>query len=229
MTDEPFPERLVRQVEFLVEIDKLKGVLRRSYVLDASRLENTAEHSWHLAMMALVLAEHADAPADMTTVLKMLVVHDLVEIDAGDTFVYDTAGAATKDAREREAADRIFALLPDDQGAELRRLWEEFDTGDSPEARFARSLDRLMPLLHNVAAEGRGWQEHGIRPDQVRDRNAVIADGSAQLWAYARSLIDTAERRGYFPSPSDEIRSDVGQQAAPPNEGLVARYMNLLE
>lgn len=199
MTDEPFPERLVRQVEFLVEIDKLKGVLRRSYVLDASRLENTAEHSWHLAMMALVLAEHADAPADMTTVLKMLVVHDLVEIDAGDTFVYDTAGAATKDAREAAAADRIFALLPHDQGAELRRLWEEFDTGDSPEARFARSLDRLMPLLHNVAAEGRGWHEHGITPDQVRDRNAVIADGSAQLWSYARSLIDTAERRGYFP------------------------------
>lgn len=199
MTDEPFPERLTRQIEFLVEIDKLKGILRRSYVLDASRLENTAEHSWHLAMMALVLAEHADAPADMTTVLKMLVVHDLVEIDAGDTFVYDTAGAATKDAREAAAADRIFALLPPDQGSELRRLWEEFDTGDSPEARFARSLDRLMPLLHNVAAEGRSWQEHGIEPDQVRARNATIADGSAQLWAYARALIDTAERNGYFP------------------------------
>lgn len=199
MTDEPFPERLARQIEFLVEIDKLKGVLRRSYVLDASRLENTAEHSWHLAMMALVLAEHADAPADLSTVLKMLVVHDLVEIDAGDTFVYDTAGAASKEAREQEAADRIFALLPDDQGAELRRLWEEFDSGDSPEARFARSLDRLMPLLHNVAAEGRSWQEHGITPDQVRARNAGIADGSAQLWAYAQALIRTAERRGYFP------------------------------
>ncbi len=199
MTDEPFPERLTRQIEFLVEIDKLKGILRRSYVLDASRLENTAEHSWHLTMMALVLSEHADTPADLTTVLKMLVVHDLVEIDAGDTFVYDTAGAATKDAREAAAADRIFALLPPDQGAELRRLWEEFDTGDSAEARFARSLDRLMPLLHNVAAEGRSWQEHGIEPDQVRARNATIADGSAQLWAYARALIDTAERNGYFP------------------------------
>lgn len=199
MTDEPFPERLTRQIQFLVEIDKLKGILRRSYVLDASRLENTAEHSWHLTMMALVLAEHADTPADLTTVLKMLVVHDLVEIDAGDTFVYDTAGAATKDAREAAAADRIFALLPPDQGAELRRLWEEFDTGDSAEARFARSLDRLMPLLHNVAAEGRSWQEHGIDPDQVRARNATIADGSAQLWAYARALIDTAERNGYFP------------------------------
>jgi len=204
VTDEPFPERLARQIEFLVEIDKLKGVLRRSYVVDASRLENTAEHSWHLAMMALVLAEHADAPADVTTVLKMLVVHDLVEIDAGDTFVYDTAGAATKDTREAAAADRIFALLPADQGAELRRLWEEFDTADSPEARFARSLDRLMPLLHNVAAEGRSWQEHGITPDQVRARNAVIADGSAQLWAYARALIDTAEHRGYFPRPAAE-------------------------
>ncbi len=199
MTDEPFPERLTRQIEFLVEIDKLKGVLRRSYVLDATRLENTAEHSWHLTMMALVLAEHADTPADLTTVLKMLAVHDLVEIDAGDTFVYDTAGAATKDTREAAAADRIFALLPPDQGAELRRLWEEFDTGDSPEARFARSLDRLMPLLHNVAAKGRSWQEHGIVPDQVRDRNATIADGSDQLWAYARALIDTAERNGYFP------------------------------
>ena len=199
MTDEPFPERLTRQIQFLVEIDKLKGILRRSYVLDASRLENTAEHSWHLTMMALVLAEHADTPADLTTVLKMLAVHDLVEIDAGDTFVYDTAGAATKDAREAAAADRIFALLPPDQASGLRRLWEEFDTGDSPEARFARSLDRLMPLLHNVAAEGRSWQEHGIDPDQVRARNATIADGSAQLWAYARALIDTAERNGFFP------------------------------
>lgn len=204
MTDEPFPDRLARQIEFLVEIDKLKGILRRSYVLDATRLENTAEHSWHLAMMALVLGEHADTEADMTTVLKMLVVHDLVEIDAGDTFVYDTAGAATKDAREAAAADRIFALLPPDQGGELRRLWEEFDTGVSPEARFARSLDRLMPLLHNVAAEGRSWQEHGVTPDQVRARNATIADGSAQLWAYAQALIDTAERRGYFPPPTAE-------------------------
>lgn len=199
MIDEPFSERLVRQIEFLVEIDKLKGVLRRSYVLDASRRENTAEHSWHLAMMALVLGEHADVPADLTTVLKMLIVHDLVEIDAGDTFVYDDAGAATKEAREAAAADRIFALLPADQGSELRRLWEEFDTGDTPEARFARSLDRLMPLVHNVAAEGRSWHENGIQPHQVRARNAGIADGSAQLWAYARALIDNAERRGYFP------------------------------
>lgn len=190
--------RLARQIDFLVEIDKLKGVLRRSYVMGGARLENTAEHSWHLVMLALVLAEYADEPVDVLTVMRMLAVHDLIEIDAGDTFAYDTAGAATKAAREQAAADRIFALLPDDQAVELRSAWEEFESGASAEARFARAVDRLMPLLHNYHSQGRSWQEHGIRPEQVRALNATIGEGSEPLWAYARSLIDAAVGNGFF-------------------------------
>lgn len=195
-------ERLQRQIEFLIEIDKLKGVIRRSYVVEGSRRENTAEHSWHLVMMAMVLTEHADEPVELLPVVQMLAVHDLVEIDAGDTYIFDTDGAASKEAREQAAADRIFALLPPDQGAELRARWEEFEAGVTPEARFARSLDRLMPLLHNLESQGRSWQEHGIRPEQVRQLNAGIAHGSAPLWDYARGRIDHAEEQGYFPEPT---------------------------
>lgn len=193
-------DRLQRQIEFLVEIDKLKGVIRRSYVVEGTRRENTAEHSWHLVMMALVLSEHADEPVELLPVLQMLAVHDLVEIDAGDTYIFDTEGATSKAEREQAAADRIFALLPADQGAHLRARWEEFEAGVTPEARFARSLDRLMPLLHNLETSGRSWQEHGIRPEQVRQLNASIAQGSGTLWAYARDRIDHAEDQGYFPS-----------------------------
>ena len=193
-------ERLQRQIEFLVEIDKLKGVIRRSYVVEGTRRENTAEHSWHLVMMALVLTEHADEPVELLPVLQMLAVHDVVEIDAGDTYIFDTEGATSKAEREQAAADRIFALLPADQGAHLRARWEEFEAGVTPEARFARSLDRLMPLLHNLETSGRSWQEHGIRPEQVRQLNASIAQGSGTLWAYARDRIDHAEDQGYFPS-----------------------------
>lgn len=192
------PERLQQQIDFLLEIDKLKGIVRRSYVLGGERRENTAEHSWHLVMMALVLTEHADEPVDVLAVLQMLAVHDLVEIDAGDTYVFDTDGASSKADRERAAADRIFALLPADQGAALRARWEEFEAGDSAEARFARALDRLMPLLHNVHTEGRSWQEHGIRPEQVRRLHGRIADGSIPLSMYAERLTGHAETAGFF-------------------------------
>ncbi|MEZ5231753.1 MAG: HD domain-containing protein [Acidimicrobiales bacterium] len=192
------PERLQQQIDFLLEIDKLKGIVRRSYVMGGARRENTAEHSWHLVMMALVLTEHADQPVDALAVLQMLAVHDLVEIDAGDTYVFDTDGGSSKAEREQVAADRIFALLPADQGAALRARWEEFEAGDSAEARFARALDRLMPLLHNVHTEGRSWQEHGIRPEQVRRLHGRIADGSIPLGLYAERLIDHAETAGFF-------------------------------
>lgn len=192
------PERLQQQIDFLLEIDKLKGIVRRSYVLGGERRENTAEHSWHLVMMALVLTEHADEPVDVLAVLQMLAVHDLVEIDAGDTYVFDAHGEASKADRERAAADRIFSLLPADQGARLRARWDEFEAGDSAEARFARALDRLMPLLHNVHTEGRSWQEHGIRPDQVRRLHGRITDGSIPLGRYAEQLIDHAETAGFF-------------------------------
>lgn len=191
--------RLERQMAFVLELDKLKTVLRRSYLLDQSRHENSAEHSWHLAMMAIVLAEHADARIDPLRLLKMLLVHDVVEIDAQDTYIYDPAGAVDKAAREDAAARRIFGLLPPDQEQEMRALWEEFEARSTPEARFAAALDRLMPILHNALTQGRSWREHGIVAGQVQERNAHIADGSATLWQYVQKVIADAVAQGHLP------------------------------
>ncbi|MGI4788091.1 MAG: HD domain-containing protein [Janthinobacterium lividum] len=191
-------ERLDRQISFILEIDKLKSVLRRSYLLNEPRHENSAEHSWHLSVMALVLAEHANAEVDTLRVLKMLLVHDIVEIDAGDTFVYDTAGNETKAAREQEAARHIFGLLPTDQQRELTQLWQEFEARTTPEAKFAAALDRLMPLLHNFHTQGRSWKEHGISQEQVLRLNRHIADGSETLWDYVKALINEATDRGFL-------------------------------
>ena len=191
--------RLAQQIAFLVEADKLKRVLRRSSISGKQRLENSAEHSWHLALMALVLAEHAAAPGlDLLRVLRMLVVHDLVEIDAGDTFAYDEAARKDQKEREERAAERIFALLPEAQGAELRSVWDEFEARRSPEARFAAALDRLQPMLLNYVNGGAGWQRHGVRADQVRDLNRSIDAGAPELWRYASQLIEDAIRRGYL-------------------------------
>ncbi len=198
-------DRLHEQIRFILEIDKLKGVVRRSYLADASRRENSAEHSWHVAVMAAVLAEHANEPVDAGRVVRMLLVHDVVEVDAGDTFVYDDAGAESKAERERRAADRIFGLLPADQGAELRALWEEFEAARTPDARFAAALDRLMPVLHNVHTNGRSWREHGITADRVIGRNRAMADGSRALWEYARGQIERAVASGALaPAPGRE-------------------------
>lgn len=191
-------ERLERQIAFVLEIDKLKSVLRRSYLLNETRRENSAEHSWHLSAMALVLAEHGDAEVDQLRVLKMLLVHDIVEIDSGDTYIYDAAGNDTKAAREQEAAARIFGLLPPDQSAEVQALWQEFEARETPEAKFAAALDRLMPLLHNYHTEGRSWREHNISKAQVLNLNRHIADGSQSLWEYAKALIDDAAAKGYL-------------------------------
>lgn len=191
--------RLARQIEFLVEADKLKRVLRQSHISGRQRRENSAEHSWHISLMALVLAEHAAAPAlDLARVLKMLILHDLVEIDAGDTFVYDEAARKDQKEREERAADRIFALLPGQDGPALRAVWDEFEAQRSPEAKFARAVDRLQPLLLNYVNEGSGWQRHGVRAEQVRGLNRIIADGSPELWRYASELIEDAIRRGYL-------------------------------
>jgi putative hydrolase of HD superfamily len=195
----PYPEgRLGAQLRFLLEIDALKTVLRRSLIADGSRRENSAEHSWHLAMLAIVLAEHAVEPVDLAKVVRMVLVHDIVEIDAGDTYIYDTEGYLTKDDRERAAADRIFALLPADQAVELRGLWEEYEAHETAEARFAAVCDRLAPLLHNYVNAGEVWLANGITDDRVRERNGVIADGSAELWEYASALIDDAVARGFL-------------------------------
>jgi putative hydrolase of HD superfamily len=191
-------DRLQRQIRFILEIDSLKSVLRRSYLVGADRPENSAEHSWHVAVMAVLLAEHANEPVDVARVVRMLLIHNVVEVDAGDTYVYDTAGAEAKAEREVRAADRVFGMPPEDQGRELRALWEEFEEGRTAEARFAAALDRLMPVLHNVHTEGRSWREHGITADRVIARNARMSEGSEALWEYARSLIEDAVEKGHL-------------------------------
>jgi putative hydrolase of HD superfamily len=192
-------DRLARQIDFVLEIDKLKRVVRQTWHLDHSRKENDAEHSWHLAVMAVLLAEYAAEPGlDLARVVGMVLVHDLVEIDAGDTFVYDEAATRDKPEREQRAAERIFSMLPEDQAAEVRGLWEEFEARRTPEARYAAGLDRLQPLLHNYHTEGRTWREHGVTSADVLARNRHMAEGAPRLWQFAEGLIRDAVRRGYL-------------------------------
>jgi putative hydrolase of HD superfamily len=190
--------RLQQQIDFILEIDKAKQIFRQNYLLDCSRHENDAEHSWHLAMMAIVLCEYSKEPVDVCRVVKMLLVHDLVEIDAGDTFVYDVAAHIGKEEREIAAAERIFNLLPPDLALEIRQLWDEFEARQTPEALFASSLDRLHPLLQNYNAQGGGWKKHNISAERVRERNRRIVDGAPHLWRYAESLIDDAVAQGFI-------------------------------
>ena len=194
-------ERLSAQLAFLLEADRLKQIERQSLITVSRRRENTAEHSWHLALFALVLGEHADDDIDLARVVAMVVLHDLVEIDAGDTYAYDDAGYATKVAREQKAADRLFGLLPDDQGSDMRGLWEEYEAAQTPDARFANALDRLQPVLLNHATDGETWAAHGVTADRVRARNSVIAHGSAGLWAAALARIDDAVAKGWISEP----------------------------
>jgi putative hydrolase of HD superfamily len=198
-------DRLSRQLAFVREADKLKTVVRQTLLTDGSRRENSAEHSWHLALMAMILDEHADAKQiDLLHVIQMVLVHDLVEIDAGDTYCYDTAGNADKAVREASAADRLFNLLPHDQAARVRALWDEFEASHTPEAKFAHALDRLQPLMHNAITQGRMWRRHGITESQVIERNGTIEDGAPDLWRHARALIDSAVAAGNL--PSDEVK-----------------------
>lgn len=190
-------DRLGRQLQFILEIDKLKTVLRRTLIGDGRR-ENSAEHSWHLAMLAILLGEYANQQVDTLRVLKMTLVHDIVEIDAGDTFVYDEAGEATKAEREKLAAERIFRLLPGDQAAELRGLWDEYEQRQSPEAKFAYALDRLIPVMLNYARQGDMWRHYGITAGRVLARNESMAAGSQALWEYVKQLVAEAVKKGYL-------------------------------
>jgi putative hydrolase of HD superfamily len=192
--------RLERQVAFLLELDKAKHVLRRNHLVDGSRLENDAEHMWHLAVMAIVLEEYATEPVDLGRVLRMVLLHDVVEIDAGDTFVYDDNARIAAQEGERSAAERIFGLLPVDQAIELRALWREFEASATPDSRFAAALDRLHSVLLIHANEGRTWADHGVTGGQVLGRNASIGSGAPALWALAQRLIADAVARGYLPS-----------------------------
>lgn len=187
--------RLQQQMAFLVEIDRLKQILRRTRLVGGERLENSAEHSWHIAVIAIVLAEYADEPVDVGRVVKMLLVHDIVEIDAGDTFAYDLAGYRDKEERERVAADRLFGLLPPDQEAELRGLWEEFDAQTSADARFANLCDRLMPSLQNYHNGGGTWREAAVDRATVDRRMEPIGAAKA-VQAYVTALLDDAVARG---------------------------------
>lgn len=179
-----------KQIAFIMELDKVKTIQRQTYLADASRKENDAEHSWHLALMAFVLSDYANEKIDVLKTMKMVLLHDVIEIDAGDTYAYDAVGNQTKRAREQKAADRIFGLLPEAQEAEYRGLWEEFEAMETPEARFANMLDKVQPLLLNDASGGKSWEEHGVKKSQVMARNARTEEGSKQLWAYAKRLID---------------------------------------
>ena len=193
------PERFGRQVSFLLEVDRLKGVLRQTYLTDGSRRENSAEHSWHICLAAFTFAEYArDQGIDFSRVIRMLLVHDLIEIDAGDTYCYDEAAHTDKPEREREGADRIFGILPKDQGALFRELWEEFETGRTPEARFAHALDRVQPFLHNYVTSGKSWREHRVRHGQVLERMQRVRRGSRVLWDYVVQLLENAVERGYL-------------------------------
>ncbi len=191
-------DSLVKQIEFIREIDKLKQVFRQTYLMDDTRKENDAEHSWHLAVMIILLAEHATEDIDTLRTVKMVLIHDLVEIDAGDTFCYDTEGNKTKAAREQAAADRIFNILPAAQAAEIRALWDEFEARQTAEAKFAAAVDRLQPIMHNYATQGRAWREHGVTVDQVIARNKHIAEGSPELWKFTEQMINTAVEKGYL-------------------------------
>ena len=192
-------KRLEQQLTLLMELDKLKSVLRRTRIKSsAGRFENSAEHSWHVAMMALLLEEHANEPVDIAVVVKMLLLHDMVEIDAGDTFVYDLAASLEQEQKELAAANRLFAMLPQEQGDELFSIWQEFEAAESAEAKFAKALDRLIPMLLNYHNQGQSWLENDVSKEQVMKVNQKIEKGSQVLWDKAQSLIEEAVENGWL-------------------------------
>ena len=182
-------DRLEKQLDFIREIDKEKEIFRQTYLADASRKENDAEHAWHMAIMTMLLSEYANDKIDMLKTVGMLLIHDIVEIDAGDTYAYDEAGKATQHEREQKAAERIYGLLPKEQGEPLLELWEEFEAQQTPEAKFAHTMDNIQPMLLNDASEGLSWREHGVKLSQILKRNERTAQGSQQIWAYALNNI----------------------------------------
>lgn len=193
-------ERLAAQLTFIQELDRLKTVERQSFILDGLRRENTAEHSWHVAMLAAVLADHAPEEVDIDRVLFLLLVHDVVEIDAGDTSIHDLESVETKIAREEAAADRLFGLLPEDVGARFRSAWDEYEAGETPEARFATVFDRLSPFLLNLSAGGIAWKRWGVGADRVRHVLAPIAEGAPELGTFVEAMIDRAVADRLLPS-----------------------------
>ncbi|EHU5191383.1 HD domain-containing protein [Vibrio parahaemolyticus] len=194
-------DRLEKQLALLIELDKLKSVLRRTRVKSAEgRLENSGELSWHVALMAVLMEEHANAPVDICRVMKMLLIHDVVEIDAGDTFVYDTAATKEQAEKEIQAAERLFGMLPTDQGQELLALWQEFEAAQSDDAKYAKALDRLIPMLLNYHNNGQSWKENSVTREQALTINKRIEFGSVTLWDKAKELIEEATEKGWLKS-----------------------------
>ena len=189
MEEKQEKSRIDRQFDFIREIDKEKFITRQTFLSDAKRRENDAEHAWHMAIMTLLLSEYANEEIDVLRVLSMLLIHDLVEIDAGDTYAYDEEGKQTQRVREVKAADRIYGILPEDQGEKLRELWEEFEEAQTPEAKFAHVMDNVQPAMLNDYTEGKDWIAKGVRLSQILERNAHTAEGSQKLWDYAYTNI----------------------------------------
>ena len=192
-------KRFKSQIEFILEVDKLKKIMRRTMLMDRSRQENSAEHSWHIALIVLVLSEYVEADnLNLLRVIKLLLTHDLVEIDAGDTYCYDESGIQDQKERETRAADRIFNILPEDQAKSFRGLWDEYEDRKTPESRFANALDRFQPLLHNYFTQGHSWRQHGIQKKQVLSRMQPVEEGAPALWDYVTALIDDAVAKGFL-------------------------------
>ena len=192
-------ERLRKQLEFALEIDKEKNILRQTHLSGHGRRENDAEHAWHMAVMTLLLSEYATEKIDVLRTVSMLLIHDLIEIYAGDTYAFDEEAKAGQAERERAAADRLYALLPEDQGRKMRGLWDEFEAAETPEAKFARAMDNLQPMMLNNATEGVSWVEHGVRLEQILERNRNTHKGSEVLWEYARDhLLMPNVKKGYI-------------------------------
>lgn len=179
-------QRLEKQFDFIREIDKEKFIQRQTYLTDGVRKENDAEHAWHMAIMTILLSEYANEKIDVLKTVTMLLLHDIVEIDAGDTYAYDEDAKKTQREREERASERIFGLLPDDQKERFQAIWEEFEAGETAEAKFARTMDNIQPVMLNAATDGKAWEEHGVRLEQIMNRNKNTAKGSEALWDYAR-------------------------------------------
>ena len=190
------PEQFEKQLRFITEIDRMKHILRRTLLVDGSRRENDAEHSWHIAIMAMLLREYADPSVNVDRVVKMCLVHDLIEIYAGDTFAYDAGANADKLERERASADKLFALLPEDQGGELRALWEEFDAEETADARYAAAMDHLQPFIHNVMTDGHTWKEGHVNREQVYARMAIVKTAVPALWPFVENAVNQGVEAG---------------------------------
>ena len=190
--------RLDQQLRFTAEIDKMTSILRRTMLIDGSRRENDAEHSWHIALMALLFEEYVREPVNISRAVKMCLVHDLIEIYAGDTFAYDVAGNQDKAEREAAAADKLFAQLPSEQGSEIRSLWEEFDAMQTPDAKYAACMDRLQPFLHNTLTSGHTWMESGTARPSVEKRMAIIKDFMPEVYKWVEKNLDNALAKGWL-------------------------------